>query len=221
LCCAPGALFFSKATNARSVLHIQDFEIDAMFGLGLAKPGQINRWALKFEQWMLKGFNRISTISPAMLARAESKGVSRNKLILFPNWSDTEKFQHARSNPDLLHKLGVNPNKKTILYAGNLGEKQGLEYVIAVAAKCVSQPHLQFLIVGDGVAKHRLMQMAQDQRLENIRFAHLQPVETLPSLLASADCHLVIQKRGAADMVLPSKLTNILAVGGNAVITAD
>ncbi|MDT9046922.1 colanic acid biosynthesis glycosyltransferase WcaI, partial [Escherichia coli] len=34
-------------------------------------------------------------------------------------------------------------------------------------------------------------------------------------------CHLVIQKRGAADAVLPSKLTNILAVGGNAVITAE
>jgi len=30
-----------------------------------------------------------------------------------------------------------------------------------------------------------------------------------------------VQKRGAADAVLPSKLTNILAVGGNAVITAD
>lgn len=35
------------------------------------------------------------------------------------------------------------------------------------------------------------------------------------------DCHLVVQKRGAADAVLPSKLTNILAVGGNAVITAE
>ncbi|QTQ33545.1 Uncharactierzed protein [Aromatoleum bremense] len=46
--------------------------------------------------------------------------------------------------------------------------------------------------------------------------------EGLPVLLASADCHhLVIQKRGAADAVLPSKLTNILAAGGNAVITAD
>ncbi len=35
------------------------------------------------------------------------------------------------------------------------------------------------------------------------------------------DCHLVVQKHGAADAVLPSKLTNILAVGGNAVITAE
>ena len=39
--------------------------------------------------------------------------------------------------------------------------------------------------------------------------------------VAQLDCHLVVQKRGAADAVLPSKLTNILAVGGNAVITAE
>ena len=57
--------------------------------------------------------------------------------------------------------------------------------------------------------------------LPNIVFAPLQPYDDLPALLASADCHLVIQKRGAADAVLPSKLTNILAVGGNALITAD
>ncbi|QTQ33548.1 WecB/TagA/CpsF family glycosyltransferase [Aromatoleum bremense] len=54
-----------------------------------------------------------------------------------------------------------------------------------------------------------------------VKRAPLQPYEGLPVLLASAACHLVIQKRGAADAVLPSKLTNILAAGGNAVITAD
>lgn len=65
------------------------------------------------------------------------------------------------------------------------------------------------------------MSLAQQKGLSNVVFAPLQPYEDLPILLASADCHLVIQKRGAADAVLPSKLTNILAVGGNAVITAD
>ena len=36
-----------------------------------------------------------------------------------------------------------------------------------------------------------------------------------------ADVHLVVQKRGAADAVLPSKLTNILSAGGHALVTAD
>ena len=77
------------------------------------------------------------------------------------------------------------------------------------------------MVVGEGAGKVRLLDMCLQRGLSNVIFAPLQPYEDLPALLASADCHLVIQKRGAADAVLPSKLTNILAVGGNALITAD
>ena len=58
-------------------------------------------------------------------------------------------------------------------------------------------------------------------KLTNVIFAPLMPYEQLPSLLASAGCHLVVQRRGVADAVLPSKLSNILAVGGWSVITAE
>ena len=40
-------------------------------------------------------------------------------------------------------------------------------------------------------------------------------------MLAMADVHLVVQRKGAADVVLPSKLTNILSAGGHAVVTAE
>lgn len=63
--------------------------------------------------------------------------------------------------------------------------------------------------------------MAQQRGLRNMQFFPLQSYDALPALLKMGDCHLVVQKRGAADAVLPSKLTNILAVGGNAVITAE
>ena len=36
-----------------------------------------------------------------------------------------------------------------------------------------------------------------------------------------ADVHLVVQKKGAADIVLPSKLTGILSAGGYSLITAE
>ena len=69
--------------------------------------------------------------------------------------------------------------------------------------------------------KARLEKMAQQRGLRNMQFFPLQSYDALPALLKMGDCHLVVQKRGAADAVLPSKLTNILAVGGNAVITAE
>ncbi|MCV5180396.1 glycosyltransferase, partial [Escherichia coli] len=78
-----------------------------------------------------------------------------------------------------------------------------------------------FVIVGQGGGKARLEKMDSERGLTNVKFFPLQSYEALPALLKMGDCHLVVQKRGAADAVLPSKLTNILAVGGNAVITAE
>ncbi|MCY1360224.1 colanic acid biosynthesis glycosyltransferase WcaI [compost metagenome] len=219
--CAPQALLLGKLAGAKSVLHIQDYEVDALFGLGIARGGALKRIAYACERLILRAFTRVSTISGGMLHRALEKGVDPQRLQLFPNWSETARFRNVQRSDELLRRLGIVPGKRVLLYSGNIGEKQGLENVIEAADRLQTRPELVFLIVGEGAGKARLLEMVQRKKLQNVFFAPLQPYEDLPVLLASADCHLVIQKRGAADAVLPSKLTNILAVGGNAVITAD
>ncbi|MDK7859414.1 glycosyltransferase, partial [Klebsiella pneumoniae] len=87
----------------------------------------------------------------------------------------------------------------------NIGEKQGLESVIDAALQLSEHPWM-FVIVGQGGGKARLEKMASERGLTNIRFFPLQSYDALPALLKMADCHLVVQKRGAADAVLPSKL---------------
>ena len=42
-----------------------------------------------------------------------------------------------------------------------------------------------------------------ERGLSNVKFFPLQSYEALPALLKMGDCHLVVQKRGAADAVLP------------------
>lgn len=222
LFCAPGTLLLSKLTGCTSVLHIQDFEVDAMLGLGMAKAGRAARLASAFERWCLRSFRYVSTISHSMLARAGTKGVKPENLLLFPNWSEVERFiaVDPAAVQELKNKFDIPADHKVALYSGNIGEKQGLEVVIE-AAKALTGQKILFLIVGNGAGKDKLETLATEQQLTNVRFFPLQPYELLPALLKLADCHLVVQKRGVADAVLPSKLTNILAVGGNAVITAE
>lgn len=221
LFCSPQAIGLAKLCGAKSIIHVQDFEVDALFGLGLASNGLLRRFAYAMERLTLQGFDRVSSISSAMLRRAQAKGVSEEKQIFFPNWSETARFSDIQRSEVLLSRLGVCSDKQVLLYSGNIGEKQGLETVIEAADRLRGRTNLVFLIVGEGAGKARLQELARSKSLENVIFAPLQPYEDLPALLASADCHLVIQKRGAADAVLPSKLTNILAAGGNALITAD
>jgi colanic acid biosynthesis glycosyl transferase WcaI len=55
--------------------------------------------------------------------------------------------------------------------------------------------------------------------LANIRFLPLQPFERLGELLGTADIHLLPQSPGAADLVLPSKLSGMLASGRPVIAT--
>lgn len=221
LFCAPQALLVAKLCKAKAVIHIHDYEVDAMFGLGMARGKTIKRMAYWLERKIFKAFDKVSAVSISMLQRAEQKGVPRHKLCFFPNWSEVSRFQGAKRSPTLLEALGVDSSRKVLLYSGTIGAKQGLENVVEAARRMRTRTELVFLIVGDGAGKARLVELAQQYDLKNIVFAPLQSYNVLPELLASADCHLVVQKIGVADAVLPSKLTNILAVGGNAVITAD
>lgn len=225
LFCTPGMRLLAKLSGARTLLHIQDYEVDAMLGLGMAgkgKGGKVAKLASAFERSGLHNVDNVSTISRSMMNKAQEKGVAAEKVIFFPNWSEVARFRDV--NPTqvaiLREQLGLPDDRKIILYSGNIGEKQGLENVVEAAAQLQDQP-LLFVIVGQGGGKARLEKQVAERGLNNVRFFPLQSYEALPALLKLADCHLVIQKRGAADAVLPSKLTNILAVGGNAVITAE
>lgn len=225
LFCTPGMRLLGKLSGARTLLHIQDYEVDAMLGLGMAgkgKGGKVARLASAFERSGLHNVDYVSTISRSMMNKAREKGVAAEKVIFFPNWSEVARFRDVAPADvaALRAQLGLAEAHKIILYSGNIGEKQGLENVIDAAAALSDKPW-QFVIVGQGGGKARLEKMARERGLQNIQFFPLQSYDALPALLKMADCHLVVQKRGAADAVLPSKLTNILAVGGNAVITAE
>jgi colanic acid biosynthesis glycosyl transferase WcaI len=220
--CAPATVLFSMVSNARSVLHIQDFEIDAMFGLGMLKGiGTLGRCALGIESFIMRRFDRVSSISHSMCARLKSKGVAEDAIIHFPNCVDTNFINPQIDGTNLRMEWGFSPNDFIVLYSGNLGKKQGLEIILEAASALREKRTIHFVIVGEGVHKNVLVDAAKENALNNIHFYPLQPHKILPNLLRMADIHLVIQKRGAADAVMPSKLTGILSVGGDAIITAD
>tara|TARA_B100000161_G_scaffold252040_1_gene211552 strand:+ start:15569 stop:16783 length:1215 start_codon:yes stop_codon:yes gene_type:complete len=221
LFCSIQTLFVAKLVGARSIVHVQDYEVDAMFDLSIAKTSLSKKIAYWLEKKILNSFHTVSTISHGMLKRAVQKGIDKKKLLFFPNWAEVARFENRSKNKQFLIELGINPEKKIVLYSGNMGVKQGLELVVYAARSLKANSDIQFVLVGEGAVKQSLEKLSDELNLKNISFLPLVPYNQLPDLLGSADCHLVIQKKGAADAVLPSKLTNILAVGGNSVITAS
>ncbi|WP_420331510.1 WcaI family glycosyltransferase [Pseudoalteromonas shioyasakiensis] len=221
LFCAPATLLFSKLFGVKTILHIQDFEVDAMFGLGMVSEGKITKIVRRTESWLMKKFDVVSSISYSMLENAERKGVDKSKLLFFPNWADTSFVTPDTDGSALRKEWGFAETDKVVLYAGNIGQKQGLEIVIEAAKSFEGDKNVKFVFVGAGAYVDILKRLAKVSNLDNVYFKPLQDWEDVPAMLSMADVHLVVQKKGAADAVLPSKLTNILSAGGHALVTAE
>ncbi|MDN5881690.1 MAG: WcaI family glycosyltransferase, partial [Nitrosospira sp.] len=198
-----------------------DLQVDAAFRLGLLKSGLFGRLLYRIEAYLLRRATRVSTITPAMQARIIDKGMPSEWVWLCPNWADISAIRPSAKHNSFRLGLGVGDDALLVLYAGNMGEKQGLEMVLEAASKCRNDPRLLFLMVGDGGARRRLADLSKKMELQNVRFLPLQPKERLNDMLSAGDIHLVVQKRDAADLVMPSKLTNILAAGRACIATAD
>jgi len=226
LFCAPGVLFFSKLLGIKSWLHIQDYEVDAAFGLGLMRGGRMRRGALALERWLLGRFNRVSTISAAMLDKAKDKGIAPDRLVLFPNWANVRSIRPCApadrdaGNPASGYRatLDIPSDAVVVLYAGSLGNKQGIELLAEAAALLADSPRIHFVFCGNGPSRASLM--AACLRLRNVRFLDLQPADRLNELLGVADIHVLPLRADAADLVMPSKLAGMLASGKAVIATA-
>lgn len=222
LFCSPLALIAGRLSGAKCLLHIQDFELDAMLGLGMGNDSIFTKVGKAIEKWLMKRFDAVSSISISMLELAKVKTGNAVKLIYFPNWVDVEHIQPNCDRSVYLNKWKIPEKTKIVLYSGNIGKKQGLEIILTAAEKLKTiSPNVLFVIVGDGAAKEDMVNRASEMNLTNIQFFPLEPYEKLSWLMALADIHLVIQKKGAADFVLPSKLTTIFSAGGTVLITSE
>lgn len=225
LCIAPALLsvpvawLAARLAGARLWVHVQDFEVEAAFATGLVSAdGLAARTARAFESRVLALADRVSTISPQMCARLVDKGIPPDRVIEIRNWADSTTAIDHSADSTFRAEWGLG-DTQVALYSGNIANKQGIEILIDAARLLADRRDIAFVICGDGPNRARLEQAAAG--LANIHFHPLQPAARVAELLGLASLHLLPQIPGAADLVLPSKLTNMLASGRPVVATAE
>ncbi|WP_324828640.1 WcaI family glycosyltransferase [Qipengyuania zhejiangensis] len=213
----PVALRMARRAGVPLWLHVQDYEVGAAFATGLLDSGgTAAQAALQFEARMLRAADVVSTISEPMCRLAREKGVEQDRIVEIRNWANHGAPSGPVQGRGLRAEWGLE-GKFVALYSGNIANKQGLEIVIDAARKLADQEDIAFVIAGEGPNRARLERLAGG--MHNLQFRDLQPSDRVGELLAMADVHLLPQLAGAADLVLPSKLGNMLASGRPVVAT--
>lgn len=209
--------------SARKSLHVFDLPVDAAGALGMIRWGWLIRILFWAEALMMKRFDRVSTLSDGMREQILRKGVPPDSIAVWPIWVDTVRFRPASVDPGQMARLGLPADRRIILYSGAVGEKQGLEHMLALAglATAGGMDELLFVIAGEGPYMQILKRAADHTGLSNVMFLPLQSENDFPLLLNCAWLHLVLQRDVSGDHFMPSKLFPILASGGLTMVTAS
>jgi colanic acid biosynthesis glycosyl transferase WcaI len=208
---APAGWLTARLSGARAWLHIQDLEIDAAFELGMLKGQLLRSLVQAAERALMRGFDVVSTISRRMLRQLAAKGVPLDRTELMPNWIDLRNVRPIDPSQKLREQLDIGSEQFVCLFSGTINRKQGLPMVIDAARLLQDRREIVLVICGNGEFRSALEASAEG--LGNVRFLDLRPADELNALLNMADMHLLPQLRGAADLVMPSKLTGMLASG--------
>ncbi len=217
---APMVALGAAFTGSKTVLHMQDLEVDAAFAVGhLGNRTWLKSLGAAFERWVIKSFSQVITISDKMADKIEQKGVSRSKIAVIRNWVDLDLIKPLEKESLYRSELQIRSSDFTVLYSGNLGRKQGLDVLLRAADLLVGYRHIRFVIAGEGPVKDHIR--ARAKALPALQLLPFQPAERMSEFLGLANLHVLPQEASMADLVLPSKLGGMLASGRPIVVMTD
>ncbi len=217
LCISPpltlglSAYLLSRLRDTPFVFHIQDLVPDAAIEVGMLKPGRAVNFARRIEKFIYEKSAAIGVISPGIAQNLHAKGVPASKIHYLPNWIDLEFIRPMDRNNGFREQNHLSKQDFVVMYAGNIGNKQGLEVLIDSASLLREKKQIRFYIVGEGSCKADLVQKAKRLNLPNLQVLTLQPKDMLPSMLSAADILVLTQQAGVTDFCFPGKLLTYMA----------
>lgn len=196
------------------VMLIQDLWPDTVTESGFVREGRVLTAATRalhaFCDASYRGAAEIAVTSPGMAEILIERGVAARRLSVVANWVDETVFRPVPRDPALARQLGL--TGFVVMYAGSLGDLQGLDQVLEAAALVADLPEVRFAFVGSGVAEARLRRAAAG--LANVTFLGRQPVERMTEVMACGDVQLVsLKDLPLFRSTLPSKVQAALASG--------
>ncbi|HCR49146.1 MAG TPA: glycosyltransferase family 4 protein [Rhodothermales bacterium] len=209
------AVLLKKFRGARLVHWSQDLYPEVAEELNvLKKGGLIAGLFRRLSTWALRQQDAIICVGRCMQDRVQARGIPREQIRVIQNWTDVHKvlpIEHKENSFRSLHHL---ENKFVVMYSGNFGLAHPFDEILESARILKKQnPHIRFLLIGDGPRKSQIEHVIQAHNLDNVLLLPYQPKDVLAQSLSAADLHLATMFPTLRGLVVPSKVYGIMAVG--------
>lgn len=206
----------SRLTGARFIYHCMDIHPE----VGRVSGEFANPWVFrllgKLDNWSCRRADPVIVLSRDMEnTLRERRGGDRLSIKVLNNFS----LPAEQAVPDEL-PFECNPERLTVLFAGNIGRFQGLETVVEAMAKLKERDDIEFVLMGEGTAKEGLQRKAESLGV-NVRFVGHQPVEIAKATMRMADAGFVSLTEGMYRYAYPSKTMTYLEQGCPLIVAVE
>lgn len=202
---AEGALQWAGKHGKKCVLYCLDLWPESLKAGGIRPGSPVYRVFRGISRRIYRRADRILITSRSFSDYFQSVlGIAPDMLTYLPQYAE-----------DLFEEIPVSPGDPAVcnvLFAGNIGEMQSVETIVAAARALQDAPQIHLHIVGDGSALARCRELGAG--LSNLTFHGRKGLSQMPDYYAMADAFLVTL---AADpeisATLPGKVQSYLAAG--------
>lgn len=228
---AAAATAAAASYGGRSVYHCQDIYPEVAVATGAAKRGLFQQLLRRIDTATMRRADRIVVLSEDMATTVEERDASLRSKVRIVNNFAVEPFGNALEpndvavTPVIPEALRRTTNAHRIVFAGNLGNFQGLDSIVETALLTHEQSDnfgsIEWLFLGEGQARTRLEQLAGDALGSTITFAGHWPSDVAEAVVADADLALVSLSPGVVFAAYPSKTLMYLSAGTPLVVVAE
>jgi colanic acid biosynthesis glycosyl transferase WcaI len=206
--------WIAKLNRVPFVLEIRDLWPESLVAVGVRNTNsKLYRLLAKVAKFLYRRADCIVVVTPAFREYLiERWQVPADKITLVPNGVETQIFSPRPSARDLRKALNIDETF-VVSFIGTVGFAHGLDTVIAAAENLqVKEPGIQFVILGAGADRERLISLAQSRGIRNLQFVPQRPREEIPSYIAASDACLVLLKRSEVfETVIPTKMLEFMS----------
>lgn len=191
---------------------VYDIYPDALKNIGITEHHPIYRLWAKWNKSLFAKAQKVITLSEGMGKVLEGY-VDSSKIKVVYNWSASEKLHSIEKLTNPFVKQHGLEDKFIVLYSGNIGYTHNVECLVEIAKCLKDDPSILFLIIGEGKKKEMIQAMVSKARLTSFLFLTWQSKDVLPYSLSAADVAVITLNDDTAQVSVPSKTYNLLAVG--------
>lgn len=176
--------------------------------------GVTNKYVLGFftsmVRFLYKQSDKILISSKGFKHSICAKGNFADKMIYFPNWAEDVIDTDLAS-----YEIPQLPDGFKVMFAGNIGEAQDFEHILAAAHKLKDNKEIKWIILGSGRKKEWVINYIKENGLQDtVHLMGSYPVDAMPAFFSKADVMLVSLKDELIfNLTVPAKLQAYMAAG--------